>query len=220
MRSLSVVWQRDPRRVWILLLTAGLHVVVLYAVLQETGRLSIHAALSDTDRVDLYFFKPVRKIEPIDHPKTKESASQSSATPRLHRTEPEVKPISPAIEAPPAPAETVTPQPGDAHKSLDVAEILKGVGPDVAKYDREHPGEKNLPGERLPPSLQARLDRIFAEGTPPPKWYEGARVEEISSGAQLDAGIRMYKVTTFALSYCVTYRPDMQPVKSLCPIKF
>ena len=75
---------------------------------------------------------------------------------------------------------------------------------------------KNLEGEKLPPSRQARLDRIFAEGASPPKWYEKARIEEITTGTQLDAGVRMYRITTFAGSYCVTYTPDASPIKSLC----
>ena len=105
-------------------------------------------------------------------------------------------------------------------KPLDLQQILKDIGTETRKLDGEHPGDRAMQAGPGQPSFEAKLDKVLANAKPPPKFNEAARIEEISSGAQLDAGIRMYKVITFAGTYCVTYDGASRPLVTLCPIRF
>ena len=90
----------------------------------------------------------------------------------------------------------------------------------IRKLDSEQPKGQSLQAEPGQPSFESKLGQVVANAAAKPKFYEPPRIEEISSSAQLDAGIKIYKITTFAGSYCVTYHESDPPVKGLCPIRF
>jgi len=88
---------------------------------------------------------------------------------------------------------------------------------DIGKIDQElrkaYP-ERNTAA--LTDSKQARLDRAFdaAHDAVPPKWYEPAKMAEISPP---NARTRMYRITTALLTYCVLISEDGRKNYVNCP---
>jgi hypothetical protein len=125
----------------------------------------------------------------------------------------------PAPEAlaatPPAPAEAAPAQP--ARPSVD--EIMRMAKRDIGKIDKDLRKEFPQRGERAPlDTPQARLEKgiAAAHAAVRPKFYEAARMEEISSPG--GSGARIYKVTTAVLTYCIKILPTGDKVYLLnCP---
>jgi len=182
----------------ILLFVVALHVAVLYGVAMHKLHQTRHRSDPET-RVDILWDKTIAKTPrpTLPQPSRSKAAAPAQATPA---------PVRPPQESEQAPAPAI-PNPPEAKgdKPLDLQQILK---------DRAMQAGPNQP------SFEAKLDKVLANAKPPPKFNEAARIEEISSGAQLDAGIRMYKVTAFVGTYCVTYDGASRPLVTLCPIRF
>ena len=90
---------------------------------------------------------------------------------------------------------------------------------DAGKIDREL--RKTFPiAEALPPpdSKQARLQRGFdaAHEAVPPKWYQGARMVELSTPGG-ENKTRVYKIITALLTYCINISPDGRKTYTSCP---
>jgi len=90
---------------------------------------------------------------------------------------------------------------------------------DAGKIDKEL--RKTFPiAEPLPPpdSKQARLQRGFdaAHEAVPPKWYQGARMVELSTPGG-ENKTRVYKITTALLTYCINIYPDGRKTYTDCP---
>ncbi len=197
----------------ILLFVVALHVAVLYGVAMHKLHQTRHRSDPET-RVDILWDKTIAKTPrpTLPQPSRSKAAAPAQATPA---------PVRPPQESEQAPAPAI-PNPPEAKgdKPLDLQQILKDVGTETRKLDGEHPGDRAMQAGPNQPSFEAKLDKVLANAKPPPKFNEAARIEEISSGAQLDAGIRMYKVTTFVGTYCVTYDGASRPLVTLCPIRF
>ena len=90
---------------------------------------------------------------------------------------------------------------------------------DAGKIDKEL--RKTFPiAEALAPpdSKQARLQRGFdaAHEAVPPKWYQGARMVELSTPGG-ENKTRVYKITTALLTYCINISPDGRKTYTSCP---
>ena len=73
------------------------------------------------------------------------------------------------------------------------------------------------PAQTLSSALQARLDRSFARAHAAgrPKWYEPARIEEITGAG--DGSARIYRITTAVGTYCVAGPKEGRgPTYGLC----
>ena len=88
------------------------------------------------------------------------------------------------------------------------------------KLDAEQAAVRALQAEPGQPGFEAKLAQVLNNATPKPRFYEPPKIESISTGIELDAGIRKYKVTTFAGEYCVAYAPGEPVFVYSCPIKF
>ena len=97
--------------------------------------------------------------------------------------------------------------------------ILAQARSDAGRIDREL--RKTFPvAEPLPPpdSKQARLQRGFdaAHEAVPPKWYQGARMAELSTPGG-ENKTRTYKITTALVTYCINIYPDGRKSYTDCP---
>ena len=97
--------------------------------------------------------------------------------------------------------------------------ILAQARRDAGRIDREL--RKTFPvAEPLPPpdSKQARLQRGFdaAHEAVPPKWYQGARMVELSTPGG-ENKTRTYKITTALVTYCINIYPDGRKSYTDCP---
>jgi hypothetical protein len=105
-------------------------------------------------------------------------------------------------------APVVSPTDSGTGSSLNLNQLLQNVKGDIATLDREqhknHPEPKGVPID----SVQSKLEKAFASAAAPPKWYEGARTEEITSADDAESGDRKYRIRTAFGSYCVTYPGD------------
>lgn len=195
----------------ILAAVIGLHAVVLYGLLVYRPP---HLAHNAETRVDLIWLKPPAPSIIVPAP----APAPNRPTAGIPR--PGNSPAMPQ-QAPPRPAPDGTPQPESSdRKPLDLQKVLSDVGPAIRKLDSEDPTGQALRGEPQPPTFEAKLAKVLANAKSAPKFYEGARIETISSGTELDAGILKYKITTFLGSYCVTYKDGAQVYVGTCPIKF
>ncbi len=110
-------------------------------------------------------------------------------------------PSEPAPAAPSAmaPSETAPPtMPG-------ADEILRLAKRDVGKIDRELRQQFPDRAGPAPDSPRKRLEKIFTDAyaAAPPKWYEGARIVELTDPES--NGTRIYRVQTALGAYCLFY---------------
>jgi hypothetical protein len=198
------------------LLTVAIHLSILWILQMTQGRVFHAAQPVSTDSMQLIWLKPY-----LPQADTTSAASNKSARPinpaRMSRNPLTTPNALPQLVATPSQSDVPAAVP-----PLDVGQILHNVGSDIAKSDQAQPKERPDHNETTTITLQSRLEKGFAAAAAAvrPKWNEPARMEEITSGAQADAGVRVYKITTFAGSYCVTYLPDRPKTKGPCPIEF
>lgn len=131
-----------------------------------------------------------------------------------------------AIALPPPPdAVANAPLPDDpfaeppAKKAPTASEIIALARRDVGKIDRElrkaYPESAPLaPAD----SKQAVLERGFnaAYDAAPPKWYQGAKMVELST-PDGENRTRTYKIITALVSYCITISPAGKKKYTNCP---
>ncbi len=93
--------------------------------------------------------------------------------------------------------------------------VLQLAKRDIGKIDKELRQGKTLELKAPQDTLQAKLERGFeqAHAAVPPKWYEGARTEKIST----PTGKQVYKVTTAIASFCIYIADDGVKRYMTCP---
>ena len=204
-----------------LLLTGVAHVAALYFLLQS--QLVTHTPRAPRDAIQ--WLLPLSKVEArrVAPPRAPRVKTQPAA-PRQISPRAEPVPAAPiaigASEPAPTPAPydpfapiQAEPQPPGTDSMLARARL------DAGKIDKEL--RKTFPvAEPLPPpdSKQARLQRGFdaAREAVPPKWYQGARMVELST-PDGENKTRTYKITTALLTYCINIYPDGRKSYTECP---
>ncbi len=193
----------------IFFLVVALHAIVLYGLCLQKHR-PIHRDAET--RVDLIWLKPPtpKAIKPVPARPVPEKPLAAS---------PKASPL-PALQQDTKHAEQEVPVQAQTNdkKPLDLQKVLNDIGPAIRKLDGEQPAGQALQADRLQPTLESRLEKVLANAKRAPKFYEAARIEALSSGTELEDGIIKYKITTFAGSYCVTYKDGAQVYKGTCPI--
>ncbi|MFA9217835.1 MAG: hypothetical protein ACEQSK_12125, partial [Sphingomonadaceae bacterium] len=118
----------------------------------------------------------------------------------------------------PAPTDTTLAPPDPfAVTAAPAADSVTQARRDVGKIDQEL--RKTFPERGLAPvpdSTQAKLERGFnaAHDAVPPKWYEGARITEISTP---NSRTRTYRITTAVLTYCIVVTEEGRKNYINCP---
>ncbi|MYN47216.1 hypothetical protein GTP23_19415 [Pseudoduganella sp. FT93W] len=98
-------------------------------------------------------------------------------------------------------------------------ELLQQARKSVGRIDQQLRAESPQRFPLPPPdSMQARLERGInaAHEAVPPKWYQGARMVELST-PDGERKSRLYKIVTAFGSYCVTISPEGRRSYSNCP---
>jgi len=200
-----------------LLLTGVAHLAVLCFFLQSQRVANAPRAPRDA----IQWLLPVPKVAA---PRVAAPAPRIKTQPAAPR---KFSPIAePVSAAPIAPSEsTPAPAPYDPFAQTQAAPppgtdgILAQARLDAGKIDKEL--RKTFPiAEPLPPpdSKQARLQRGFdaAHEAVPPKWYQGARMVELST-PDGENKTRTYKIITALLTYCINIHPDGRKSYTECP---
>lgn len=222
-----------PRALSPLMITVLLHSALLLAMLQ-----GIHSQRQKHPRGPAIQWllppAPTRAIRPLSPPRPAAPALT------LHTSKPSVVQTRAATEKPQiaAPSPAVTPavaspatestrddsfaleKPAPASKSASSAEdLLLRARQSAGRIDQQLRAEspQRFP---LPPSdsMQAKLERGInaAHEAVPPKWYQGARMVELST-PDGERKSRMYKISTAFGSYCVSISPEGRRSYSNCP---
>jgi hypothetical protein len=219
-----------PRRWSGLLLTLLLHLALLYSLLlgkpmpqREDGRATRPA-------IQWLLPLPPKRAAPI----------AAAPPPAPGRPAKPAKPAPPTLLPPPqaitTPAKTATAaepaaepvaalpaEPDFGAAPPSAADIMRRPKRDLGKIDLgklEQELRKEFPLRGLPPpppdSKQARLERGInaAHDAVPPKWYEPARMVELS---QPNSQVRIYKISTALGAYCITVKEDGKKNYSNCP---
>jgi hypothetical protein len=202
-------------RFWLgLLLTAALHVAIIWMFAQHKQP---QDGAPRAARVAIQWLLPMPMPAP-PKPLAQRPASRApvaaamAATPRVPPPELAAEPqaITPPAEPPDPFALPAPPAPSSG-------DIMTQARKDLGKIDKEL--RKAYPERGTPPpndSKQARLERGFdaAHDAVPPKWYEPARMAEISPP---NARTRMYRITTALLTYCILIGEDGRKSYVNCP---
>ena len=105
-----------------------------------------------------------------------------------------------------------------AHADPDAAGgILQRARQEASALSGKADLDPATPARALSSALQARLDRSFARAHAAvrPKWYEPARIDEITGAG--DGSTRIYRITTAVGTYCVAGPKDGRaPTYGLC----
>lgn len=209
-----------------LALTVLLHAGLLYAVLQESRRTREHqprgpaiqwllapsapSAARQPAR-PLPASAPVRVQVRVPVP-TVPPAQRPDNAPALSTPEPATPGTA---DDPFAPAAARVPVPASA------SDLLQRARHDAGRIDKElraaFPQRMPLP---LPPpdSMQVRLERGInaAHDAVPPKWYQGARMVELTT-ADGERKTRTYKIITAIGAYCIHINPEGRRSYTSCP---
>ncbi|MDC8757389.1 hypothetical protein [Janthinobacterium fluminis] len=204
-------------RIGIGLLAATLHLALLYAFLQNRPVPPAEAAQAERPAIQWLRLAPTPPSRAV-------AARPPSPPPRLAARPPEapqrsapapVQAQAPAPETPTAAPEIIV-EAAPARLSAD--EILRLAKRDIGKIDKDLRREFPSRGEPAPlDTPQARLERGFAaaHAAVPPKWYQGAKMEELTPRGNSTA--RTYKISSALLTYCITITAEGQRHYHNCP---
>lgn len=216
-----------PRHLPGLLITGLLHVAIIYAFMQRQHP----ADTPHAPRQAMQWLLPITQPSTISLPKPAlRPAPQPNAAapkaitppkpadiPAMPATPPETPPV-PAVPAASPPDDPFAPAP-TAPRPPSASDILNQARLDVRKIDKElraaYPERAPVPP---PDSKQARLERGInaAHEAVPPKWYQGARIIELST-PDGENKTRTYKIVTGIGTYCINIRPDGKKSYTNCP---
>jgi hypothetical protein len=205
-----------------LLITGLLHVAIYVMFFGHQKKTEI----SDVRRDAIQWLLPIARLassrpptarlpHPLDRPRKTEKAVKATSG-NISQGAIEPRPV--AAESPSATADDPFALPEVPH-SPKPHDILQQARRDVGKIDRElrvtYPERAPIPG---PDSKQMRLERGInaAHNAVPPKWYEGARIVELST-PDGENKTRTYKIVTALLTYCINIRPDGKKSYTSCP---
>jgi hypothetical protein len=207
-----------------LLLTAFIHVVLLYAMWRQLPDRPA-ARLVDT-RPPIQWLLPFAPgPAPVAHPQPSPKSRSvpmalvaSLPTPSLSDSAVATAPARPpAPPQPITPPEQAPPEPDFGPAKPSAADIMNRARRDIASIDKElrkeFPARANEP---VPDGMQAQLARGInaAHDAVGPKWYEGAKMVELS---QPDSKKRVYKIMTALGTYCFTQYEDGRKAYTNCP---
>lgn len=208
-----------------LLVTGLLHIAIIYAFMQRQ-----HTA--DTPRAqreEIQWLLPLARpaIKPLRQPQDKPQSKpvpQPIATPAPQAITPPKAPDTPAPQPEPQPPATALPDDPFAHapaspRPQSASDILNQAKLDVGKIDKELRATYRQRAPEPPPdSKQARLERGInaAHDAVPPKWYQGARIVELST-PDGENKIRTYKIITAVGAYCININQEGRKSYTLCP---
>lgn len=213
-----------------MLVTGLLHVAIIYAFMQHqhpddaprAPRQAMQWLLPMTQPSARNQPKPVLKPAPQSNaaaaaaPKAI-TPSQPADVPAASATPPE----TPAMPAAPAaiPADDPFAQTPAAPRPPSASDILNQARLDVKKIDKElraaYPERAPAPP---PDSKQARLERGIdaAHDAVPPKWYQPAKIIELST-PDGENKTRTYKIVTALVTYCIIIHADGKKSYTNCP---
>lgn len=235
MTKLSLRWSIG----W--LIAALLHISMLYLLMQAPKKAASSGAPRNAIQWLLPLAPPARSPSPAAGdrpPRLAEQPQQASRAPlpqqpqRPQRGQASSKPAEAADLLPPPPASLPAPladgapavsedlfaQPAPA-RLPGPGNILQQAKLDVGRIDRElrvaYPEKAPTP---LSDGKQARLERGInaAHEAVPPKWYQGARIVELST-QDGENKTRRYKIITALLTYCINVSADGRKSYTSCP---
>jgi hypothetical protein len=200
-------------------MTGVAHVVALYFLSQS--QLVADAPRAPRDAIQWLLPLPKVTTQGVAAP----SAPRVKKTPVTPR---QISPVADPVPAAPSAASESTPAPAPYDPFAQAAtepqppstdSILAQARLDAGKIDKEL--RKTFPiAEPLPPpdSKQAKLQRGFdaAHEAVPPKWYQGARMVELST-PDGENKTRTYKIITALVTYCINIYPDGRKTYTNCP---
>jgi len=207
-----------------LLITILLHLAIIYCYLQQR-----HAppGTASAARTAIQWLLPLTSPTPLPAISRKQPRPplQQQPAPMPIR---DVTPLPATAPAPaPAPAVITAPAPEDIFaqaapapaRPASAADIMLQARRDIGKIDREL--RKAFPERDLlppPDSKQARLERGInaAHEAVPPKWYEGAKMVELST-PDGENKTRSYKIITALVTYCINIAADGKKSYTNCP---
>lgn len=204
-----------------LMLSLVLHLAFIYALLVWNQPV---ARLPDSDRslgIEIRLLKP--QPTPLHAPDVRNDGNQQRgprsrpiappAESKLHSPHPPSSAAAKASEAVPIP---VPKEPeGTATSSSSSSplpnsdQLLESAKRDLGKIDRELRKANPIGREKSLGTSQSALEKGIAgaSATVRPKWYEAAKIEELSTG-----GLKRYKIITGSgLTYCITDPGDGSP---------
>jgi hypothetical protein len=207
-------------RFWLgLLLAAALHVAIIWIFGQH--KQLPNAAPGET-RPTIQWLLPMQQPAQVQPPEPRRSTPRPQPKQQQQqRAAPASSPASAPLPAEPqaitTPADTPDPFALPSPKAPSAGDIMAQARKDLAKIDQDL--RKAYPERAtaaLSDSRQARLDRAFdaAHDAVPPKWYEPAKMAEISPP---NARTRMYRITTALLTYCILISEDGRKNYVNCP---
>ena len=215
-----------PRALPPLLLIVLLHGALLLAMLQ--GQATQHQSAPRGPVIQWLLpavTKPATRPQPRRTALASASASTAIITPRAS-TAAVTPPAATTVAPPPALLESrqddpFAPEAPAATRSTPASadELLQQARKSVGRIDQQLRAESPQRFPLPPPdSLQAKLERGInaAHEAVPPKWYQGARMVELSS-ADGERKSRLYKISTAFGSYCVSISPEGRRSYSNCP---
>ena len=214
-----------PRRSYLpgLLVTGLLHIAIIYAFMQRQHMADAPRAHREEIQWLLPMARPAIKpqLQPQSKPQSK-PAPQAIAKPALQTITPPKAPDTPA--APPEPPAITLPDDPFAQapappRPQSASDILNQAKLDVGKIDKELRATYRQRAPEPPPdSKQARLERGInaAHDAVPPKWYQGAKIVELTRPDGEDK-TRVYKIITAVGAYCIHVHPDGRKSYTLCP---
>lgn len=198
-----------------LLLTGVAHVAAVYFLLQSQLVTDLPRAPRDT----IQWLLPLPEVEVM---RVAHRVKTQPAAPRRISPVAEPVPATPIAvgesEPAPAPDDPLAQIQAEPHPpSTD--NMLAQAKRDAGKIDKELRNTFPI-AQPLPPpdSKQARLQRGFdaAREAVPPKWYQGARIVELST-PDGENKTRTYKIITALLPYCINIFPDGTKSYTECP---
>ena len=205
-----------------LLVTGVAHLVVLYFLLQS--QLAKDAPRARHDAIQWLLPLPKAIAPSVERPPaarvTTPTAAPRQISPGANAASAAPIAASANEAAPtPTPYDPFAQTPAEPQPPTNTASMLAQARRDAGKIDKEL--RKTFPiAEALPPpdSKQARLQRGFdaAHEAVPPKWYQAARMVELST-PDGENKTRTYKIVTALLTYCINIYPDGRKSYTDCP---
>jgi hypothetical protein len=184
------------------------HAVLLRALLQAPAR---HPQLAE----ETLSGKPIswlRMTPPAPPPAIRQQLAQKPRPPEKDIVKKSVPEFAIAAAVPASASITDAPAlPGSAPPQVSAEEMLRLAKLDLAKIDRELRKEgAGGPAGRISGGVESQAQRLArgfdeAHAAAPQKWYQAARVEDITPPG--DDARKIYRITTALGTYCVRY-PD------------
>ncbi|MBV6320148.1 hypothetical protein [Duganella violaceipulchra] len=203
-----------------MLITGLLHIAIIYAFMQRQHAADIPRAPREAMQWLLPMARPAAKSPPKPQVKSEPQAKVAPTPKAITLPAVDVSPSPPAIAPTPAsiPDDPFAQAPV-AQRPPSASDILNQARLDVRKIDKElraaYPERAPVPP---PDSKQARLERGIdaAHEAVPPKWYQAAKIIELST-PDGENKTRTYKIVTAIVTYCINIHPDGRRSYANCP---